>query len=78
MSLEKLNDFGGYKKSLELFDGVVDDMKILRPYPETHRLISQQIASADSICSNMIEKRIALCDEIIGILTSSINKLRNQ
>ncbi|HCE45193.1 MAG TPA: hypothetical protein DET40_16765 [Lentisphaeria bacterium] len=117
MSLEKLNEFGGYRKSLELFDCVVDDMRKLRPYPETHRLISQQIASADSICSNMeegagrwskkeyvqfvvisrgsaaetrgrylrmktwlpkdiIEKRVAICDEIIGILTSTINKLK--
>lgn len=119
MSQQKLEQFGAYRKALELFDLVVEDMTGLRDIPECWRLIGQQVASADSICANMeegygrgssrefaqflvisrgsaretsgryrrfkhwlpedlIQKRVALCDEIVGILTASIDKLRKR
>ena len=112
-----LENFGAYQKALELFDLVVSDMEKLKTEPLCYRLVSQQIASADSICSNIEEgygrlsrseyirfldfargsaretagrygrmkhwldkrvvaKRLALLNEIMGILTSSINHLR--
>ena len=115
----KLLTFGAYTKALELFDFVVTDMALLSRYRECSQLAAQQLASADSIASNIEEgygrgsKKeycqflviargsaqetagrylrlrhwlpadlpaglIALCDEIIGILTASILKLRSQ
>ena len=115
----KLMSFGAYTKALELFDFVVADMAFLSRHRECSRLAAQQLASADSIASNIEEGygrgskkeycqflviargsaqetagrylrlrhwlpadlpagRIALCDEIIGILTASILKLRSQ
>jgi len=115
----KLMTFGAYTKALELFDFVVADMALLAPHRECSKLAAQQLASADSIASNIEEGygrgskkeycqflviargsaqetagrylrlrhwlpadlpavRIALCDEIIGILTASILKLRSQ
>ena len=112
-------DFGAYSKALELFDFVVADMALLCGVRACDRLVAQQLASADSIPSNIEEgygrgtkkeycqfliisrgsaqetagrylrlrhwlpadlpaTRIALCDEIIGILTASIKKLRAQ
>lgn len=117
MSQRGLEQFGAYQKSRELFDFVVADMDILRSDPRCYRLIAQQIASADSVCSNIeegygrlsrveyvrfldiargsaretrgryermkhwltqdiIRHRLALLDEIIGILTNSIGRLR--
>jgi four helix bundle protein len=116
MTQDSLENFGAYRKAIELFDLVVTDMKILKREPMCGRLIVQQVASADSISSNIEEghgrgtrkeyaqylrisrgsaretrgryqrmkhwlpelttrARTALCDEIIGILTKTINSL---
>lgn len=53
MSFGKLADFGGYQKSLELFDLVVEDTSRYMKSARCERLVSQQIASADSVCSNI-------------------------
>ncbi|MGA2444149.1 MAG: four helix bundle protein [Opitutaceae bacterium] len=50
-----LKRFGGYLKARELFDPVVADLSPLTKDQALHRLISQQLASADSIASNMEE-----------------------
>jgi four helix bundle protein len=117
MSQHGLEQFGAYQKARELFDSVVADMDILKTDPRCYRLIAQQVASADSICSNIeegygrlsrveyvrfldiargsaretrgryermkhwlaqdvIKRRVDLLDEIIGILTSSIVRMR--
>ncbi len=117
MSQRGLEQFGAYQKARELFDLVVPDMDMLRSDPKCYRLIAQQIASADSICSNIeegygrlsrieyirfldiargsaretrgryermkhwltqdvITQRLELLDQIIGILTNSIERLR--
>jgi four helix bundle protein len=55
MSQESLENFGAYRKAMELFDLVVTDMAQLRHDPRCWKLISQQVASADSICSNIDE-----------------------
>ena len=55
MRLDGLDRFRAYQRSLELFDLVVSDMEVLQKDPKCYRLISQQVASADSICSNMEE-----------------------
>ena len=55
MSQDSLEDFGGYKLSMELFDLVVEDMGRIERDVRTHRLIAQQVASADSMCSNIEE-----------------------
>ncbi len=116
---DNLLKFGAYTKALELFDFVVADMALLSPHRACERLVSQQLASADSVASNIEEgygrgtkreycqfliisrgsaqetagryrrlrhwlpedlvlQRVALCDEIIGILTASIKSLRLQ
>ena len=116
---DKLHQFGAYRKACELFDLVVADMSPLTRNPLCARLISQQVASADSISSNIeegygrrtrkdyahflviargsatetrgryeqrfkhwlqaeiISARVALCEEIIAILSASIRKLRD-
>ncbi len=115
----KLMSFGAYTKALELFDFVVADLTFRSHHRERNQLAVQQLASADSIASNIEEGygrgskkeycqflviargsaqetagrylrlrhwlpadlpkyRIALGDEIIGILTASILKLRSQ
>ncbi len=117
MSRTGLENFGAYQKALQLFDLVVMDMEKLKTEPLCYRLVSQQIASADSICSNIeegygrlsrseyirflefargsaretagrygrmkhwlveraVSERLSLLNEIIAILTSSINHLR--
>ena len=116
--LNGLKGFTAYTKALMLFDLVVSDLEPLTGKYELTRLISQQIASADSIASNIeegygrgskkdyshfliiargsaqetmgryerlkhwvkpeiVKERIALCGEIIAILTASIRKLRS-
>ena len=55
MSQESLENFGAYRLAMELFDLVVEDMGNIERDARTHRLIAQQVASADSICSNIEE-----------------------
>jgi four helix bundle protein len=55
MSFGKLANFGGYQKSLELFDLVVEDTSRYVKSTRCERLVSQQIASADSVCANIEE-----------------------
>jgi len=55
MSQESLENFGAYRLAMELFDLVVNDMGNIERDARTHRLIAQQVASADSICSNIEE-----------------------
>ncbi len=115
----RLRQYGAHQKALVLFDLVVTDLTALRWEPSCQRLVSQQIASADSIASNIeegygrgskrdyahfliiargsahetsgryerlkhwlpsevISPRVALCGEIIAILTATILKLRSQ
>jgi len=50
-----LEQFGAYQKSLELFDAVVDDTTRFLVDRKLERLVSQQLASADSVCSNIEE-----------------------
>ena len=117
MSQFGLEQFGAYRKATELFALVVRDMEVLKSDVRCYRLISQQVASADSICANIeegygrtsraeyvrfldiargsaretrgryermdhwlaqdvISERVKLIDEIIGILTSSIGRMR--
>ena len=115
--MNAIDKFGAYRKAVELFDRVVEDLAPLREDFSLGRLISQQIASADSICANIeegygrlsrqeyirfldfsrgsaretrgrylrmhhwlnaqtIQERIRLLDEIIGILTGTIETLK--
>ena len=117
MSQRGLEQFGVYRKAIELFDLVVRDMEVLKSDVRCYRLIAQQVASADSICANIeegygrhsraeyarfldiargsaretrgryermdhwlaqdvISERVKLIDEIIGVLTSSIGRMR--
>ncbi len=119
MAQDSLENFGAYRKANELFDLAVEDMRRLEQIPMCRRLISQQIASADSIPANieegygrestkedrhylvisrgsaretrgryrrmkhwlessLIEDRVNRCDEIIGILTKVINRMKDQ
>jgi four helix bundle protein len=55
MSQSGLENFGAYKKARELFDLVVADMQAVKAEPLCYRLVSQQVASADSICANFDE-----------------------
>jgi len=50
-----LNRFVAHTKALELFDFVVGDLSALTAKGELTRMISQQLASADSIASNIEE-----------------------
>jgi four helix bundle protein len=118
MAQDSLENFGAYRKSLELFDSTVDDMERMKDNPLCWRLVGQQVASADSIASNIEDgygrcspreyvqflsyargsaretrgrylrmerwlgpdiarRRVALLDEIIGLLTSTIKHLGN-
>lgn len=112
-----LAQFGAYQKALELFDQTAADLAPLHTNAALARLIGQQLASTDSIASNIEEgygrgsrkdyahflviargsaqesagrfqrlkhwlpeqtvtARVALCHEIIAILTKSIATLR--
>jgi four helix bundle protein len=55
MSQESLENFRAYRLAMELFDLVVEDTGQVERHPQTYRLIGQQVASADSICSNIEE-----------------------
>jgi four helix bundle protein len=55
MSSGNLEDFKAYQKSLDLFDHVVADLDAYVQSPDTARLVSQQLASADSVCANIEE-----------------------
>lgn len=112
-----LSDFRVWQKGNELFDVVVEDMRILAKLRMLDRLVAQQLASADSIAANIEEgygrhsqkefcqflivargsaqetrgryhrmrhwlpaetvgSRQELCDEIIGMLTATIQTLK--
>ena len=53
--MSNLNEFGAYTKALELFDLVVQDIGQFLQDRRVERLVSQQLASADSVCSNIEE-----------------------
>ncbi len=55
MSNGNLEEFKAYQKALELFDMVVNDINQFLRDRRLDRLVSQQLASADSICSNIEE-----------------------
>ncbi|MFO7938051.1 MAG: four helix bundle protein [Kiritimatiellia bacterium] len=55
MSSGKLEDFIPYRLSLDLFDAVVADMEKYMSSHRLERLVSQQLASADSVSSNIEE-----------------------
>ena len=55
MSSGNLEEFVAYQKSLVLFDHVVVDMDTYMKSLDLKRLVSQQLASADSVCSNIEE-----------------------
>jgi hypothetical protein len=55
MAIGKLEEFVAYQKALELFDNVVQDVTQLLQNRMLERLISQQLASADSVCANIEE-----------------------
>ena len=114
-----LEQFTVYQKSLEFFDMVVDDVTRYLSERKLERLVSQQLASADSVCSNIeegygrqstaeyrrfliiargslretqgrysrlrhwlpveiVQKRIALADEINKMLSATIVKLETR
>lgn len=117
---DSLQRFQAYQKACELFDFVVGDMSPLANHPLCGRLVSQQVASADSIPSNIEEgygrksrpdyarflviargsatetrgryekrfkhwlpsdvvaARVALCEEIIAILSATIRTLQTR
>ncbi len=49
MSSGNLEEFTGYTKAVDLFDGVVEDMSRYMHGYRLDRLVSQQIASTDSV-----------------------------
>jgi four helix bundle protein len=55
MATGNLDNFGGYQEALQLFDAIATDCAGLREIPELRRLISQQVAAADSVCANIEE-----------------------
>jgi four helix bundle protein len=55
MSNGKLEEFGAYQKALELFEMVVQDVGQFLKDRRLDRLVGQQLASADSVCSNIEE-----------------------
>ncbi len=61
--MNAIENFGAHRKAVELFDHVIEDLAPLRENFSLGRLISQQIASADSICANIEEGTSALHEE---------------
>ena len=55
MTSGNLESFGAYQKASELFDLVVQDVERWLGDRKIERLVSQQLASADSVCSNIEE-----------------------
>src|SRR5258705_3308867 len=55
MSQQGLESFDAYPKARQLFDLVVAYMETVKTNPLCHRLVSQQMGSADSICANIEE-----------------------
>jgi four helix bundle protein len=55
MSNGKLEEFKAYQNALELYDMVVHDLSHSMQDRRLDRLVRQQLASADSICSNIEE-----------------------
>ena len=55
MNSGNLEQFGAYQKALALFDAVVEDTTRFFGDRKLERLVSQQLASADSVCSNIEE-----------------------
>jgi four helix bundle protein len=55
MQSGNLENFGAYRKALELFDLVVRDLGEFLQDRQFERLVSQQLASADSVCANIEE-----------------------
>ena len=55
MASGNLERFGAYQKAVQLFDLVVDDVARYLGDRRLERLVSQQLASADSVCSNIEE-----------------------
>jgi four helix bundle protein len=55
MAQGNLDSFGAYRKAMELFDLVVEDMTLVQKHPMCRRLISQQVAASDSVCANIEE-----------------------
>ena len=55
MSTESLEQFKAYQLAMELFDLVVEDFSDLARKKALERLVSQQLASADSIAANIEE-----------------------
>jgi four helix bundle protein len=51
----RLNEFIAYKKAQELFGLVIDDLSSMARHPVISRLVTQQVAAADSICANIEE-----------------------
>jgi four helix bundle protein len=55
MQSGNLKNFGAYQKALEFFDLVVRDWDEFLQDRRLERLVSQQLASADSVCANIEE-----------------------
>jgi four helix bundle protein len=55
VSSGKLEEFRAYRLALDLFDHVVADMDEYLQSRRLERLVSQQLASADSLCANIEE-----------------------
>jgi four helix bundle protein len=55
MDIDQLIKFGAYENARRLFDHVADDMELLAKNPLCVRMVSQQMASADSIGANIEE-----------------------
>lgn len=53
--MDNLESFGGSLKANALFGHVADDLERLMKIPALSRLVSQQLAAADSICANIDE-----------------------
>lgn len=53
--MDRLDKFVAYQKACELFDFVAEDMSLVSRHPLCARLVTQQVAAADSICANIEE-----------------------
>jgi four helix bundle protein len=55
MGSGKLKNFRAYQKAQELYDLLAEDVRRWLGDRKIERLVSQQLASADSVCSNIEE-----------------------